>query len=47
VQLGLEAEQIMVPPGDLLLEETNALPAIAINRARGFTTAVAIHEVIR
>jgi hypothetical protein len=35
VQLGLEAEQIMVPPDDLLLEETNALPAIAINRARG------------
>lgn len=30
VQLGLEAEQIMVPPDYLLLEETNALPAIAV-----------------
>jgi ABC-type bacteriocin/lantibiotic exporter with double-glycine peptidase domain len=30
VQLGLEAEQIMVPPDYLLLEETKALPAIAI-----------------
>jgi ATP-binding cassette subfamily B protein len=30
VQLGLEAEQIMVPPDYLLLEETRALPAIAI-----------------
>jgi ABC-type bacteriocin/lantibiotic exporter with double-glycine peptidase domain len=29
-QLGLEAEQIMVPPDYLLLEETNALPAIAV-----------------
>jgi ABC-type bacteriocin/lantibiotic exporter with double-glycine peptidase domain len=30
VQLGLEAEQIMVPPDYLLLEETRALPAIAV-----------------
>jgi ABC-type bacteriocin/lantibiotic exporter with double-glycine peptidase domain len=30
VQLGLEAEQIMVPPDYMLLEETNALPAIAV-----------------
>ncbi len=30
VQLGLEAEQIMVPPDYLLLEETKALPAIAV-----------------
>lgn len=30
VQLGLQAEQIMVPPDYLLLEETNALPAIAV-----------------
>jgi ABC-type bacteriocin/lantibiotic exporter with double-glycine peptidase domain len=30
VQLGLEAEQIMVPPDYLLLEQTNALPAIAV-----------------
>ena len=30
VQLGLEAEQIMVPPDYLLLEETQALPAIAV-----------------
>jgi len=30
VQLGLEAEQIMVPPDYVLLEETNALPAIAV-----------------
>jgi ABC-type bacteriocin/lantibiotic exporter with double-glycine peptidase domain len=30
VQLGLEAEQIMVPPDYLLLEETKALPTIAI-----------------
>jgi ABC-type bacteriocin/lantibiotic exporter with double-glycine peptidase domain len=30
VQLGLEAEQIMVPPDYLLLEETEALPAIAV-----------------
>src|SRR5271165_4634527 len=29
-QLGLEAEQIMVPPDYLLLEETKALPAIAV-----------------
>jgi ABC-type bacteriocin/lantibiotic exporter with double-glycine peptidase domain len=30
VQLGLEAEQIMVPTDYLLLEEANALPAIAV-----------------
>jgi ABC-type bacteriocin/lantibiotic exporter with double-glycine peptidase domain len=30
VQLGLDAEQIMVPPDYLLLEETKALPAIAV-----------------
>jgi ATP-binding cassette subfamily B protein len=30
VQLGLEAEQIMVPPDYLLLGETKALPAIAV-----------------
>jgi ABC-type bacteriocin/lantibiotic exporter with double-glycine peptidase domain len=30
VQLGLEAEQIMVPPDYLLLEETKALPAIVV-----------------
>jgi ATP-binding cassette subfamily B protein len=30
VQLGLEAEQIMVPPDYVLLEESEALPAIAI-----------------
>ena len=30
VQLGLEAEQIMVPADYLLLEETKALPAIAV-----------------
>ncbi len=30
VQLGLEAEQIMVPADYLLLEETEALPAIAV-----------------
>jgi ABC-type bacteriocin/lantibiotic exporter with double-glycine peptidase domain len=30
VQLGLEAEQIMVPPDYLLVEETKALPAIAV-----------------
>src|SRR5579863_6637355 len=30
LQLGLEAEQIMVPPDYLLLEETKALPAIAV-----------------
>jgi ABC-type bacteriocin/lantibiotic exporter with double-glycine peptidase domain len=30
VQLGLEAEQIMVPPDYLLLEEAEALPAIAV-----------------
>jgi ABC-type bacteriocin/lantibiotic exporter with double-glycine peptidase domain len=30
VQLGLEAEQIMVPPDYLLAEESNALPAIAV-----------------
>jgi len=30
VQLGLEAEQIMVPPDYVLLEETNALPAITV-----------------
>jgi ABC-type bacteriocin/lantibiotic exporter with double-glycine peptidase domain len=30
VQLGLEAEQIMLPPDYVLLEETNALPAITV-----------------
>lgn len=30
IQLGLDAEQIMVPTDYLLLEETNALPAIAV-----------------
>src|SRR6185503_11080455 len=30
VQLGLEAEQIMLPPDHLLLHETKALPAIVI-----------------
>lgn len=30
VQLGLEAEQIMIPSDYVLLEETNALPAIAV-----------------
>lgn len=30
VQLGLEAEQIMVPPDYVLLDETEALPAIAV-----------------
>jgi ATP-binding cassette subfamily B protein len=30
VQLGLEAEQIMVPPDYVLLEESDALPAIAV-----------------
>ena len=30
VQLGLEAEQIMVPPDYVLLEETYALPAVVV-----------------
>jgi ATP-binding cassette subfamily B protein len=30
VQLGLEAEQIMVPPDYVLLEETGALPAVVV-----------------
>jgi len=30
VQLGLEAEQVMVPPDYVLLEESEALPAIAV-----------------
>jgi ABC-type bacteriocin/lantibiotic exporter with double-glycine peptidase domain len=38
VQLGLEAEQIMVPPDYVLVEETAALPAIAVVRlAQGLT----------
>lgn len=31
-QLGLDAEQIMIPPDHVLLDETNALPAIIIIR---------------
>src|ERR1041385_5000535 len=30
--LGLDAEQVMVPPGDLLLPESKSLPAIVIVR---------------
>lgn len=37
-QLGLDAEQVMVPLDHLLLPEANALPAIAVTRNANGTT---------
>jgi ATP-binding cassette subfamily B protein len=42
-QLGLEAEQVMIPPDHVLLDEANALPAIAVVRQpNGFTHFVVV-----
>src|SRR6516165_12430959 len=38
VQLGLEAEQIMLPPDYVLLEESEALPAITVGLLAGGIT---------
>ncbi|HEX8772654.1 MAG TPA: ATP-binding cassette domain-containing protein [Pyrinomonadaceae bacterium] len=38
VRLGVEAEQIMVPPDHLLLPEANALPAVVVVRRAGNAT---------
>src|SRR5574339_533243 len=38
VQLGLDAEQVMLPPDHLLLSESNALPALVVVRVPGGLT---------